>query len=544
MTHPLPSRPTTLADYLALLNRRKWLILLPLVLAPTVAVLMSSRQQPLYQASAEVYLKRADIAAAVAGVTDPTLQVDPVRFLQTQANVARDPRLADRVIDRAAVPGMSPGALLGSSSVNPRDDSDILDFSVANENADDAVVLTNTYADEFTRYRTELDTARVNDALENVKERIKSLADRGISVDSAAYAGLLEKQTDLETVGKLLAGNTQVLRPAGGAAKIRPQTRRNGILGALLGGILGIALAFIAEALDRRVRSERDVEDALGVPLLGRIPKPHRRLRKADALVMLAEPRSIAAEPVRRLRTNIEFVNLERRARTILVTSSVQREGKSTTLANLAVGLARAGRRVALVDLDLRRPYLNRFFRLAAFPGITDVVLGTVELADALRPVPITEAGPDNSRVRTRVGVPVDAGSANGNRVIEGVLNVLPAGTMPPNAGELVGTEAVGRIIDALGQQFEYVLIDAPPLLAVGDAMTLSSKVDAMFVLVRLKVAHRGMLREVGRVLEGCPADKLGYVLASAELSEGYGYGYAYAYEAREAQPQPKQRVQ
>src|ERR671923_1098600 len=215
MTHPLPSRPTTLADYLALLNRRKWLILLPLVLAPTVAVLMSSRQQPLYQASAEVYLKRADIAAAVAGVTDPTLQVDPVRFLQTQANVARDPRLADRVIDRAAVPGMSPGALLGSSSVNPRDDSDILDFSVANENADDAVVLTNTYADEFTRYRTELDTARVNDALENVKERIKSLADRGISVDSAAYAGLLEKQTDLETVGKLLAGNTQVLRPAG-----------------------------------------------------------------------------------------------------------------------------------------------------------------------------------------------------------------------------------------------------------------------------------------------------------------------------------------
>jgi polysaccharide biosynthesis transport protein len=545
MRQALAGRPLTLADYLALLNRRKWIIVLPLVLAPAMAVLLSSRQEPLYQASAEIYLKRADIAAAVSGVTDPTLQVEATRFLNTQANVARDPRLAERVVARAQVPGLTAGGLLGSSSVTARKDSDLLDVAVASRHAERAVLLANTYADEFRKYRTELDTGRVNDALDNVKARIRSLAARGLSVESQAYAALLEKQTDLETVGKLLANNTQVLRPAGGAAKIRPQTRRNGILGALLGGFLGIALAFAAEALDRRVRSERDVEDALGIPLLGRIPKPHRTLRKADQLVMLAEPRSIAAEPVRKLRTNIEFVNLERQARTILVTSSVQREGKSTTLANLAVALARSGRRVALVDLDLRRPYLHRFFRLPAAPGITDVVLGRLDFAEAMRQVPIPApdvgAAPRGSRGRARAA----SASANGNRRLEGALSVLPAGTMPPDAGELVGTERMTQIIKTLGEKFDFVLLDAPPLLAVGDALTLSAKVDAMFVLVRLKVAHRGMLHEVGRLLETCPAEKLGYVLTSAELGEGYGYGYAYAYayQARGSEQTRAERI-
>jgi succinoglycan biosynthesis transport protein ExoP len=342
----------------------------------------------------------------------------------------------------------------------------------------------------------------------------------------------------------LLANNTQVLRPAVGAGKIRPQTRRNAILGLLVGGFLGVGLVFLAEALDKRVRSEREVENALGLPLLGRIPKPDRRLTKAGSIVMLAEPRSIAAEPIRKLRTNIEFMNLERNARTIMVTSSVQREGKSTTIANLGVALARAGRRVVLVDLDLRRPYLNRFMMLPAAPGITEVVLGRVELASALRAVPIpTPEARAGRQSDVRGGVSVAAHSANGHRRLDGVLNVLPAGTLPPDAGEFVGMESVGMILAALGKQFDYVLIDAPPLLAVGDALALSASADAMFVIVRLNLVHRGMLKELARLLEGCPAEKLGYVLAGAEFGEGYGYQYAYEYERPEPERSRQQPV-
>jgi Mrp family chromosome partitioning ATPase len=538
------NRPTTLADYVAIVRRRKWIILLPLLVAPAMAVLLSSTQQSLYRASAEIYVKRADIAAAVAGVTDPTLQVDPVRFLKTQASVAGDPKLAQRVVAAAGVRGISAGGLLGSSSVTPNPDADLLNVAVTNGNPDAAVRLANVYANEFTKYRTELDTARINDALEGVKARIKSLRGHGVSIDSPSYATLLDNQTRLETVGKLLADNTYVLRPAEGAVKTSPRTRRNGILGFLLGGVLGIGLAFLAEALDKRVRSEREVADTLGLPLLGRIPRPARRLRKENALAMLAEPRSVAAEPVRALRTNLEFANLERDARTIMITSSVQREGKSTTIANLAVALVRAGRRVALVDLDLRRPFLHRFFRIKSTPGVTDVVLGQFKLSDAMRPVPVSAVSGRNPRTRaTPVQLAPASRSSNGHGQLDGVLNVLPAGTIPPDPGELIGTEGLGKLLDTLRDQFDFVLIDAPPLLVVGDAMTLSAKVDAMFAVTRLKVVHRGMLHELARLLEACPAEKFGYVVTSAELGESYAYAYAYGYAATEPEHVEKQRV-
>jgi succinoglycan biosynthesis transport protein ExoP len=541
MTDAFASRPTTLADYVAILRRRKWIILLPLLVAPAMAVILSSRQQSLYQASTEIYVKRADIAAAVAGVTDPTLQVDPVRFLKTQASVAGDPKLAQRVVAVAGVSGISAGALLGSSSVTPDPDADLLAVAVTNGNPDAAVRLSNVYANEFTKYRTELDTARINDALEGVKARITSLRAHGVSIDSPSYATLLDSQTRLETVGKLLADNTYVLRPAVGAGKVSPQPKRNGVIGFLLGGILGLGLAFVAEALDKRVRSERELAEALGLPLLGRVPRPSRRLRKANSLAMLAEPRSIAAEPVRALRTNIEFANLERNARTIMVTSAVQREGKSTTIANLAVALVRAGRRVALVDLDLRRPFLHRFFRIKSSPGLTDVLLGRLKLSDAMRAVPVAAAPGPRSTTPTKF--PVASNSSNGHGQLDGVLTVLPAGTIPPDPGELVGTDALGELLDALRDQFDFVLIDAPPLLVVGDAMTLSARVDAIFAVTRLKIVHRGMLRELSRLLDACPAEKFGYVVAGAELGESYGYAYAYGYAATEPERVEKQRA-
>jgi succinoglycan biosynthesis transport protein ExoP len=544
VTDAFANRPTTLADYVAIVRRRRWIILLPLLLAPTIAFFLSSRQPSLYQASAEIYVKRADIAAAVAGIQDPTLQVDPVRFLNTQASVAGDPKLAQRVVAAAGVRGISAGALLGSSSVSPNPDADLLNVAVTNGNPEAAVRLANVYADEFTKYRTELDTARINDALVQIKARIRSLRANGVSLDSNSYATLLDNQTRLETVGKLLADNTYVLRPAEGAGKISPRPRRNGIIGFLLGGILGIGLAFLAEALDKRVRSEKELADTLGLPLLGRVPRPARRLRKENALAMLAEPRSIAAEPVRALRTNLEFANLERNARTIMITSAVQREGKSTTIANLAVALVRAGRRVALVDLDLRRPFLHRFFRIKAAPGVTDVLLGRYKLSDAMRPVPVSTVSGRSPRTSpTPLQFPSAASSSNGHGQLDGVLNVLPAGTIPPDPGELIGTEGLGDLLDALRDHFDFVLIDAPPLLVVGDAMTLSARVDAMFVVTRLKVVHRGMLHELARLLEACPAEKFGYVIAGAELGESYAYAYAYGYAATEPEHVEKQRA-
>ena len=142
----------------------------------------------------------------------------------------------------------------------------------------------------------------------------------------------------------------------------------------MLGLMLGIGLAFARDALDTRVRSAAEIGDRLQTTLLARIAAPPRALRRRNRLVMIASPHSAQAEAFRMLRANLEFVNLDRGARSIMVTSALEKEGKSTTVANLAVALARAGKKVALVDLDLRRPAIATFFALPySLPGVTNI---------------------------------------------------------------------------------------------------------------------------------------------------------------------------
>jgi Mrp family chromosome partitioning ATPase len=238
---------------------------------------------------------------------------------------------------------------------------------------------------------------------------------------------------------------------------------------------------------------------------------------------MLTDPFSAHAEAVRTLRTNIEFTNLQTRARMIMVTSAVEQEGKSTTAANLAIAFARAGARVILVDLDLRRPFLHRFFDHHSRPGITDVVLGQVELADALFEVPVSVTGPTpRSRIRWRR--PQAAPEAQTHS-----LGVLPAGQLPPNPGDLVGSHALAEILADVREQADVVIVDSPPLLHVSDAVTLSNVMDAMIIVSRMDVARRDMLSEVHRLLAICPTVKLGFVLTGADREESaYGYGGYY----------------
>lgn len=213
-----------------------------------------------------------------------------------------------------------------------------------------------------------------------------------------------------------------------------------------------------------------------------------------------------------------------------MVTSALPREGKSTTLGNLGVALARAGRRVVIVDLDLRRPFLNRFFHVRSVPGITDVALGRVELDEALCSIALAPSTKNLPSTNHKNG-----SHQNGRSQVAGVLSLLPAGTIPLAPGEFVDTDEVGVVLEELARRYDFVLIDAPPLLAVGDATTLSAKVDAIFAVVRLKVIHRASLQELARQLSNCRAETLGFVLTGAELGEGYGYGYAYGYTAAEA---------
>jgi Mrp family chromosome partitioning ATPase len=536
-------RPTTLSDYLAILRRRKWIIVVMLVVVPVTAIVISAVQKEEYQATTQVLINRANIVSAITNVTDPsTLGTDPTRFLATQSDVAQSPTLAKRVVAAARIPGITGTELLAASNVSPASNADILNISVSNARPSYAIRLANVYAEQYTLFKTDLDTSRINDALTTLRSRISALAKAGVPATSPSYATLLDDQSRLETVGRLLANNTQVVRSADHTVKVRPRTRRNALLGALFGVILGIGLSFVAEALDRRVKSANETEAILGLPLLARIPRPTRRLEKANRLVTIAQPKSIDAESFRKLQTNLEFVNLERQARKIAVTSAGAQEGKSTTIANLGVVLARAGRKVALVDLDLRRPFLEKFFAVPAAPGVTDVALGHAGLADALRPIPIRGASPIPP-----ADAPMPAASSvaatNGGTPHGGALNLLPAGTRLSDPGEFIAHAGIRPVLDQLAEEFDYILLDTPPFVAVGDTMALSPHVDAIVVVTRLRFVPRSLLRDLARQLDTCQAAPLGYVLAGAELEESYDETrYYYSYTPTES-PRVEERL-
>jgi polysaccharide biosynthesis transport protein len=528
---------TTLHDYLRVLHRRKWILLQAVFLVPLAAVVFSLYQEPLYKASSSVLITNQDLSAAVLGIDSFVDRGSSEREAQTQADLARTQEVAARTVKAAEV-DMSAREFLEISSAEPRTDADLIDLAVEHPDPRVAAALALAYAREFADFRLELDTQTIDSALVGVEQQLTSLELEGRE-SSALYRQLEERQQQLQEL-KVLQG--QGIYPVGdvtSAEQISPRPFRDGVIGLLLGLVLGLGLAFLREALDTRVRVAEEISEKLGLTLLARLPSPPRKLASAEGLAMLEEPSGTQAEAFRVLRTNLEFVNLDRHAQAIMVTSALESEGKSTTASNLAVAMARAGKRVALVDLDLRRPSIARFFRLDGRPGLTQVALGHVDLEDALVPIPISAHRPLN-------GAGPEEPAANGQGGPLGLLEVLPSGPIPPDAGEFVATHAVGATLSQLRERSEVIIVDAPPLLGLGDAMALTSKVDGILLVTRLKTLRRHALNELRRVLDNAPASALGFVITNAETEKGYGYGYgpAQAYsQPEDARRQSRRRA-
>jgi tyrosine-protein kinase len=521
---------STLRDYAGVLWRRKWLVVSVVVLAVAAAFIASDRQDPVYEASAAVLLRHDNLAGVLTGVPDSGGAEDAERVTQTQADLARVPPLAARVVRVTRMP-MTAAELLQSSSVTPKTNSDLLTFSVQHGQPALATQLATAYAREYTIYRRQLDTAAIVRARTEAEKRVAALATAG-NTQLPLYSTLVEKVQLLNTMAALQTSNAYLVRPADGADRVRPQPVRNMALALALGLMLGVGLAFLREMFDTRVRSEEEISARLGLPLLGRLRAPPKKVRSINHLVVLDAPNSPDAEAFRVLRTNLDFVNLDRQARTIMLTSAVEGEGKSTTAANLAVTLARSGRQVLLVDLDMRRPFIHRFFDLPQEVGLTRVALGHIPLESALTPVPLTQSS-ENDPLRS---------NGNGARGVLGVLEVLTSGPMPPNPGEFAASEALADILHKLRERADIVLVDAPPLLHLGDALALSSQVDALVLITRLHTLRKPMLAELRRVLDASPAAKIGFVLAGAELEEGSGYAAHGAYYTRKEQTEPEDR--
>jgi capsular exopolysaccharide synthesis family protein len=214
---------------------------------------------------------------------------------------------------------------------------------------------------------------------------------------------------------------------------------------------------------------------------LDRVDQSGGDAKPGNGLVAAREPRSLAAEAYRTLRTNVQFSSLDQSLRTMLVTSAGPSEGKSTVLANLAITIAESGRRVIAADCDLRRPVLHALFGLSDRPGLTTMIL-----EEDLLPLQPTN-------------VPN--------------LRLLASGPLPPNPAELLASERMVRVIDRLAQEADLLLFDSPPLAAVSDAAVLAARVDGVLMVVDAGRTRRDTARQAKEQLERVGARLLGVVL-------------------------------
>lgn len=510
-----------LRQYMLMLRRGAPIVALVTVLLTVAAVLLSVRQESLYEASAEVFIDTKNVGSSLADLGQSG--VEPLRVMDTQAAVARVPDIVMPALEQFPEP-RDPGEFLLRSSVSADPNADVLTFTVTDSSEQAAAELANAYARSYTSYRRELDTGALRRAQLEVEDQLEQLRDSN-RTRSTLYSDLTAQNQELRTREALLGDLVALLgRPATDAVQVQPHPVRNGILGGFVGFLLGIGLVFVREALNTRVRTAVDVEMHLGVPLLGRLHEPPKSLRNRNELAMMIAPDAPDNEAFQLLATNIEFTNLDRGAKSFMVTSANPAEGKSTTIANLAVTFARSGKRVVLVDLDLRRPVLHRFFDLDSRPGITEVALGRAWLDDALVRIPLEDTPHEEASVSEDV------------QQLGGTLEVLPAGPLPPNASEFVRSEALSDALRRLEDRADVVLIDAPAMLAVSDAINLTPKVDALIVLTRIPTIRRPALEELRRILDNAPVAKIGFVLTGAPEEDtftgGYGYGYGYGHES------------
>ena len=462
-----------LNEYLDIL-RRRWLdvviiVLVALALASAVTFAMPKK----YTASTRLFI-------AVAGGQSVTDLAQGSNFAEKQmssyAEVATSPRVLGPVIQQLGL-RTTPKELSESVGATVPANTVILEISATDLDPTRAAQIANAVGRELAVAASELSPAKEDGT-------------KAVMATTIAESEVPDKASS-------------------------PKIVQNLGVGLILGLLLGMGMAVLRHVLDTKIRNENDVGLVTGSPILGvvaydqEVPSHHVILRD--------EPQAAPSEAVRRLRTNLQFIDVANRPKSIVVTSSIPAEGKTTIAINLAVSLADTGSRVILIDADLRRPSIAEYMGIEGQVGLTTVLIGRADVKDVVQPF----------------------GTSS--------LDLLPAGQVPPNPSELLGSAAMASLLERLSNSYDMVLLDSPPLLPVTDAVVLSKMAGGAVVIVGADRIHRPQLQQSLDSLETAGAHLFGIVMNKIARRDaaayGYGSGYAsYGPKIRPASMQPKRR--
>lgn len=456
-------------EYLTALRKRWLVIVLLAVVGAGIGYYQAQTATPLYRASSEMYvsLARGDTTGELVQGSTYTRSL-----VESFVQLATTPKVLDPVVDDLGLT-ISSHALAGAVSATSPLNTVIIQVTAVSKNPDRAAAIANSVA-----------------------------------------AHLSETVVDLSPTSESGAATVKmnVVAPATAPTAPFSPNKKMKVATGLVGGLaIGVVIALLVARLDTRVRTVKDLPTEPERALLGTIPQD-KAIRKHGARAIMVFPHAPLAESYRRVRTNLQFLNVSKPVTVVVISSAVPNEGKSLTSINLALTMAEQGKRVLLVDADLRRSSIAMECGLEGSAGLSTVLVGEATMDEVVQPW----------------------GAPN--------LDVITAGATPPNPGHLVESEAMTRFIAAARAEYDFVVVDAPPMLAVTDAAVLGRQTDGVIVVAGSSKVRRHELRDALASLDAIEVTCLGIVLNKVRTGRGDSYSYSYTYSTRNKRSRRRRR--
>jgi polysaccharide biosynthesis transport protein len=485
----------------AAVRRSALLIVVLVALGAAAVITIRHVQGPRYESSARVLIAQQSLGEAITGTQAPF--VDPQRAEAMSAALGHSPELYSRAAEATNGSLGTASDLRDATTVSSGGDN-ILTFTATASESQKAVDIANATASAYIVWRSEVLSKPIAKAIGEVQSKLAQAGADGATTSD------LRKQLNTLQLLRTLNNDATLVDRASSAAKTRPTPVKDGLLGAAIGLVIALLLVAAREAIDTTVRSEGDVEDILGAPVLASV----RSLPRRSRLVTFGRHETVFGDTYALLAATL--AQGAATPRVLAVTSAISSEGKTTTAANLAIALARRGQRVILADFDFRKASVGDAFAIPAdSPGTLQVLAGKVSAPAAVWDVTLDGHKPEVTPIA----------AANGARPARpagtGRLWVLPAGG---TERARVNAHRLAKLLDELREHADFVVLDTPPALLTAEMADLADQIDSALIVVRNgRVTHRS-LRSLSRQARSWSAHVDGAVLTDVAGEETYGY--------------------
>lgn len=496
------------------------MILTAVVVATAAVYVYFARKPNIYTASTNVYIQNP--GDPVNGTPSPQATD---RQVLNQASLLYSRDTAQSVKDQIAYNG-SAQDLLTHVTISSKQGEDFVTITARAGTARQSAAIANAFGAVLVSLMRNSFSNRIANAIKLTQAELTHTAATATDVQRANLLDQLNRLQLNLRVPPTVAQQVDLALPP--TSPSSPKPLRNALFAFVLSLLGAVALAYGLERFDRRLKTPDDLAATYPAPLLAVVPHTEQPSGVVGGEPVLGLD---FREPFRMLRMNIELASLDRPARTIVITSAMPSEGKSTVVRNLALAYREAGKRVVVIDLDLRHPSLADKFGLLPGPGATDVLRHEADLDSAVREVGVAVGSPDPLALVRRMGTNGSA-ETNGHSA-QATVDVLLSGARPANPPAVLASERVIELLDELRSRYDIVLIDSAPVLAVTDTVPLIRYADGVLFVGRLGVTTRDTAKRMRELLERIPdVDPIGVVANDLSRLEagGYGYGYGYGY--------------